>query len=76
VPRPRIEPLQAIGTVRAVPRPSSTRLDRHTLYILYLLFHWTRVSPLGTEFPLSIVYTVNHRVKLLFIVCTALLVFV
>ena len=45
--RPRLEPLQAIGTIRALPRPPSTRLGCHAVYIVYL-FHWTNLSPLGT----------------------------
>jgi hypothetical protein len=32
VPKPRIEPLQALGTLRAL----STRLGCHTVYILYI----------------------------------------
>ena len=36
--RPRLEPLQAIGTIRALPRPPSTRLGCHAVYILYICF--------------------------------------
>ncbi len=52
VPRPRIEPLQAIGTFPALPRPSSTRLDCHALYILYSCFIGLTFSPweLGSLF--------------------------
>ena len=34
--RPRLEPLQAIGTRRALPRPPSTRLGCH--YCIYCIF--------------------------------------
>jgi hypothetical protein len=42
VPRPRIEPLQAIGTIRALPRPPSTRLGCHNCK--YYIFVRTKFS--------------------------------
>jgi hypothetical protein len=80
VPRPRIEPLQAIGTLRALPRPSSTRLDCHTLYILYIyscsLFIGLMFSPweLGSLFPLCM--TVNPHNWSSFLVYPKLLVWI
>jgi hypothetical protein len=65
--KPRLEPLQAIGTIRALPRPPSTRLGCHAT-CTYCFILWTRFSLLGTEFPLSIVHTVFHRVKSSFLV--------
>jgi hypothetical protein len=75
VPRPRIEPLWAIGTLRALPRPPSTRLGCHTLYIcifIVSLFLGLTFNPFGTLFPLFIVNTVNHPLCVLFS-CKALL---
>ena len=46
--RPRLEPLQAIGTVRALPRPPSTRLGCHVVYNTVYIYLRTNVSPLGT----------------------------
>ena len=50
VPRPRIEPLKAIGTLQALPRP---------LFGLMLVL-------MGTWFPSFSVYTVSHGVIVLF----------
>jgi hypothetical protein len=58
--RPRLEPSQAIGTIRALPRPPSTRLGCHAFVHVCLIVCWTNFSPLGTEFPSLYVYTVNH----------------
>ncbi len=58
--RSRLEPSQAIGTIRALPRPPSTRLGCHTSVCIYLFFVGLMFSPLGTAFPLLCVYTVKH----------------
>ena len=58
--RPRLEPSQAIGTTRALPRSPSTRLGCHA-YFVYNIVDGLMFSPSGTEFPLSIVYTVSYR---------------
>jgi len=59
--RPRLEPSQAIGTSRALPRSPSTRLGCHAIVYIYFFVVGLMFSPLGTKFPLSNVYTVNHR---------------
>jgi hypothetical protein len=64
--RPRLEPSQAIGTIRALPRPPSTRLGLHALYILFHSLFGLTLVHLGTEFPLLLVNTVFHRVNVLF----------
>jgi hypothetical protein len=63
VPRPKIEPSRAIGTLRALLRPPSTRLSCHAVYILYICFVGLMLVLWGTKFPALFVYTVNHRVN-------------
>jgi hypothetical protein len=54
--------------VRALPRPPSTRLGCHALYILYHLFIGLTLVLLGTVLPLLFVHTVFHRVYSSFLV--------
>ena len=50
--RPRLEPSQAIGTHRALPRSPSIRLGCHANLYIYYCFAGLTFSPLGTVFPL------------------------
>ncbi len=65
---PGLEPLQAIGTIQALPRPPSTRLGATHLYILFHCFVGLTFSPLGTVFPAFIVNTVFNLLLSSFLV--------
>ncbi len=58
--RPRLEPSQAIGTVRALPRPPSTRLGCHVVYKLYIYVYGLMLVLWDLSSHNIIVYTVKH----------------
>jgi hypothetical protein len=46
--RAKIEPSQAIRTIRALPSPSSTRLEPPLCAFVYIFIYWTKFPFVGT----------------------------
>ncbi len=64
--RPRLEPSQAIGTSRALPRPPSTRLGCHASVVYMYYCSGLTLVLLGTAFPLFMCIYCETPVIILF----------
>ncbi len=62
--RAMIEPSQAIGTIRALPSPSSIRLETPLCTFVYIFICWTKFPFVGTQFHLFLYILVNSFLSL------------